>query len=323
MNNHNNQNNQNNSINPRPRSPSFEYDEYNDDDEYNHENDNDNGSDYYSDVSQYTSPIQNVSSLQNNQLCANIRIDTGVNRPVELLRHVSTERHWFFSDLLEKYVLQLSREDPLMSIPSNRLERHTYSPHDFEIIIEGRDNPVYIGNGENDNDFTDDMMKNVLIDPELIRGGCVFITLKKSTLNNRTGGGRRKTRKSRSLSKKMNKNKTNKTNKRYVCKNRSKGNKFPKRIHLYSTPKTAQKMAHKYLGKTAKLYPALNPEKKYSICDPKNRKWVNFGQMGYEDFTKHHDKKRRHNYLTRTKYMLGDWKRNPYSANNLSRKVLW
>jgi hypothetical protein len=27
--------------------------------------------------------------------------------------------------------------------------------------------------------------------------------------------------------------------------------------------------------------------------------------------------------LTRTKGMLGDWKRNKYSANNLSRHILW
>jgi hypothetical protein len=98
---------------------------------------------------------------------------------------------------------------------------------------------------------------------------------------------------------------------------------FPKRIRLYSNPRTAQRMAHKYLGKTAKLYPARNPAKKYSIYDPKNRKWVNFGQMGYEDYTKHRNKTRRKNYLTRTKGMLGDWKRNKYSANNLSRHILW
>jgi hypothetical protein len=104
-----------------------------------------------------------------------------------------------------------------------------------------------------------------------------------------------------------------------------KSKKFPKRIYLYSTPRTAQRMAYKYLGriKTAKLYPARNPAKKYMVYDPKNNKWVNFGQMGYEDYTKHHDKTRRKNYLTRTKGMLGDWKSNKYSANNLSRSILW
>ena len=102
-----------------------------------------------------------------------------------------------------------------------------------------------------------------------------------------------------------------------------KSRKFPKRIYLYSSPRKAQKKAYKYLGKTAKLYPASNPAKKYMIYDPKNNKWVNFGQMGYEDYTKHRDKTRRKNYLTRTKGMLGDWKNNKYSANRLSRSILW
>ena len=98
---------------------------------------------------------------------------------------------------------------------------------------------------------------------------------------------------------------------------------FTKKLRKYSNPTQAQKMAYKYLGKTAKLYPANNPNKKYKIYDPKHNKWVNFGQIGYEDFTKHKDTTRRKNYLTRTKGMRGDWKRNPYSANNLSRNILW
>ncbi len=102
-----------------------------------------------------------------------------------------------------------------------------------------------------------------------------------------------------------------------------KSRKFPKRIYLYSSPRKAQKKAYKYLGKTAKLYPASNPAKKYMIYDPKNNKWVNFGQMGYQDHTKHGNKTRRKNYLTRTKGMLGDWKNNKYSANRLSRSILW
>lgn len=98
---------------------------------------------------------------------------------------------------------------------------------------------------------------------------------------------------------------------------------FKKSINKWTTPSQAQKMAYKYLGKTAKLYPARNPVKKYSIYDPKNKKWINFGQIGYEDYTKHNNKSRRKNYLTRTKYMKGDWKNNKYSANNLSRNILW
>jgi hypothetical protein len=98
---------------------------------------------------------------------------------------------------------------------------------------------------------------------------------------------------------------------------------YSKKLERYSNPRTAQHNAYKYLGKTAKLYPGRNPAKKYSIFDPINKKWVNFGQIGYEDYTKHHDKKRRHNYLTRTKSMRGNWRNNKYSANNLSREILW
>ena len=99
--------------------------------------------------------------------------------------------------------------------------------------------------------------------------------------------------------------------------------KYPKDIYKYSSPRIAQKMAYKYLGKTAKLYPATNATKKYSIFDKKRNVWVNFGQMKYEDFTKHKNKTRRRNYLTRSKSIKGDWKRNRYSANNLSRNILW
>lgn len=98
---------------------------------------------------------------------------------------------------------------------------------------------------------------------------------------------------------------------------------YSKTLNLYSNPRIAQHMAYKYLGKTAKLYPAKNSTKKYSIFDPIHKKWVNFGQLGYEDYTKHHDKTRRKNYLTRSKSIRGNWKKNKYSANNLSREILW
>ncbi len=100
-------------------------------------------------------------------------------------------------------------------------------------------------------------------------------------------------------------------------------NQFTKKLLKYSNPRKAQSMAYKYLGKSAKLYPARNSAKKYSIFDQKNKKWVNFGQIGYEDYTKHKDKKRRKSYLTRSRGMLGNWKKNKYSANNLSMHILW
>lgn len=99
--------------------------------------------------------------------------------------------------------------------------------------------------------------------------------------------------------------------------------RFTKKLRLYSNPEVAQNMAYRYLGKTAKLYPARNAAKKYSIFDTHNQRWVNFGQMGYEDYTKHRDRGRRKNYLVRSRSIRGNWKRNKFSPNNLSREILW
>jgi len=93
-------------------------------------------------------------------------------------------------------------------------------------------------------------------------------------------------------------------------------------IEQFSNPKKVQEKAKKYLGKDAVVYLSTKKEKKYMIKDP-NNKWVHFGQMDYEDFTKHQDEKRRKNYLTRTANIKGDWKSNKYSPNNLSRNLLW
>ena len=82
-------------------------------------------------------------------------------------------------------------------------------------------------------------------------------------------------------------------------------------------------MAYKYLGRTAKIYPSSKKEKKYMIWDPKNNKYVHFGQLGYEDYTKHNNKSRRKNYLNRSRKIKGNWKKNPYSPNNLSINILW
>lgn len=100
--------------------------------------------------------------------------------------------------------------------------------------------------------------------------------------------------------------------------------KIPKEddIWKYSNPIKVAKKAKKYLGNTAVVYRSIRPKKKYMIFDPVNYKLVHFGEM-YEDFTKHQDTKRRDNYLTRSASIKGEWKNNKYSANNLSRELLW
>lgn len=93
-------------------------------------------------------------------------------------------------------------------------------------------------------------------------------------------------------------------------------------IKKWSNPPTVFKLAKRYLGKTAKIQLSPKKEKKYMVTTPKGRH-VHFGQMGYEDYTKHRNKTRRKNYLTRTANMRGEWKKDKYSANNLARNLLW
>lgn len=91
-------------------------------------------------------------------------------------------------------------------------------------------------------------------------------------------------------------------------------------LYLYSNPKIAQKMAYKYLGKTAKLYKSTNPKKKYMILNPNNNKYIHFGQMGFDDFTKHKDMIRMIKFKNRNK-KWADAK--PYTAAHSSFYFLW
>ena len=61
-------------------------------------------------------------------------------------------------------------------------------------------------------------------------------------------------------------------------------------------------------------------DKKYSTRDPVTNKLVHFGQMGYEDFTKHKDESRRQLFLKRN----NKWKdAKPFTPAFLSYYLLW
>ena len=94
-------------------------------------------------------------------------------------------------------------------------------------------------------------------------------------------------------------------------------------IKEYSNPSVVYKKAKQYLGKDVNIQLSNKADKKYMVLNPNTNKWIHFGQMGYEDYTKHHDEKRRENYLRRTENIKGDWKQNKYSPNILSRNILW
>ena len=88
-------------------------------------------------------------------------------------------------------------------------------------------------------------------------------------------------------------------------------------IWKYSNPPQVVKQAKKYLGKHVRILRSTRKGKKYMVF---HNKWIHFGAMGYEDYTKHKNRTRRQNYLTRSAGIHGDSK---YSANQLSRHILW
>lgn len=94
-------------------------------------------------------------------------------------------------------------------------------------------------------------------------------------------------------------------------------------IQKYSDPYDAQEKSLKYLGNNGILFLSPKKDKKYRVYDNRTKKWIDFGQMGYEDFTKHHDEDRRRAYLSRATNIKGNWKMNKYSPNNLAINILW
>jgi len=92
---------------------------------------------------------------------------------------------------------------------------------------------------------------------------------------------------------------------------------------LWSNASIAKKNAIKYLGKNVLFEPSTKKGKKFMVFNPNTNKWIHFGALNYEDFTKHQDPIRRANYLKRTANMRGNWKDDKYSANNLARNILW
>ena len=90
----------------------------------------------------------------------------------------------------------------------------------------------------------------------------------------------------------------------------------------YTNINKAKQNAYDYLGKNVKLIPSTRNGKKFMIIKPDGTK-VHFGAIGYEDYTKHQDKERQKAYLNRSGKIVGNWRNDKYSPNNLSRNILW
>lgn len=91
-------------------------------------------------------------------------------------------------------------------------------------------------------------------------------------------------------------------------------------IDKYSNPLIVRNAVDKYLGKDIQLYLSTRKDKKYMIFNPKTNKWIHFGQIGYEDYTKHQDDNRREKFRNRNK----SWKNSKkWTPAWLSYYILW
>jgi hypothetical protein len=97
---------------------------------------------------------------------------------------------------------------------------------------------------------------------------------------------------------------------------------FSKTLKKVSNPTTVTRKAKQIYGTGVKIVESRAKGKKYALIKPDGKR-INFGSIDYEDYTKHKNATRRDNYLKRSAGIKGDWKGNKYSANLLSRRLLW
>jgi hypothetical protein len=91
-------------------------------------------------------------------------------------------------------------------------------------------------------------------------------------------------------------------------------------IELVSNPRRVFKNAIKIYGDDVEFDFSTRKDKKYMIKDPNNNKWVHFGSIDYEDFTKHNDKER----LKKFRQRNHKWANMPkYSSGYMSYHLLW
>lgn len=92
------------------------------------------------------------------------------------------------------------------------------------------------------------------------------------------------------------------------------------KIWDYSNPIEVQREAFRLLGNNAQVYKSMRPDKKYMILNPDTNKFIYFGQMEYEDFTKHNDEQRRERFRRRNH----KWANKPhYTPAWLAYHLLW
>ena len=86
-------------------------------------------------------------------------------------------------------------------------------------------------------------------------------------------------------------------------------------ICKYSDPDIVFQRAQDYGIPAGNIRLSTREGKKYDVLNPATGKWIPFGTLGYEDYTKHKDEDRRRRYLAPATKIKGNWKDDPYSPD--------
>lgn len=90
-------------------------------------------------------------------------------------------------------------------------------------------------------------------------------------------------------------------------------------VKRYSNPAIVKNLAKKMLGPNVKVFYSTRKNKKYMVKNP-DGKMIHFGQLPYEDVTKHKDDERRNAFRKRN----AKWSKLPkWSAGWLAYHLLW
>jgi len=91
-----------------------------------------------------------------------------------------------------------------------------------------------------------------------------------------------------------------------------------KDITKYSNPARVKQLANQLLDNSVEL--STRKDKKYMIKDPETDKYIHFGQIPYQDFTKSKDLEARNRFRIRN----SKWRNAPiYTPRWLSYHLLW
>lgn len=94
-----------------------------------------------------------------------------------------------------------------------------------------------------------------------------------------------------------------------------------KEILLYSDPEYVFEKFNRWgLNKRADLFLSTRKDKKYMVIMKDTNKKIHFGQMGYEDYTKHKDEKRMMKFQNRNRKWAASIE---YTPAWLSFYLLW